>query len=58
MYPETKAFSTERQQQRRAGEPSEMISFDEDTATKTGVTPRTVQQEVQIADPVFHLAWA
>ena len=32
---------------------SEIISFASDTATKTGVTPRTIQQEIQIADKLL-----
>ena len=50
MYPESKRFSPEKQSQRRKQEPSEIIShgFTTDTATKTGFSSRTVQQEVQI----------
>lgn len=52
LYPEAKAYSSEKQKQRRIQQPSEIISpgFSKDTATKINVTPRTVQQEVQIAN--------
>jgi ParB family chromosome partitioning protein len=54
LHPETKAKSTERQRARAKGEPDEIISpgFSEDTASKTGMSQRTVQQEVQIAEKI------
>jgi len=53
-HPEAKAYSSEKQRQRRKQEPDEIISpgFTIDTAAKLGVTPRTVQQEVQIAEKI------
>jgi ParB family chromosome partitioning protein len=51
LYPETMAYSSEKQRQRREKEPSEIISsgFSIDTAQKINTTPRTIQQEIQIA---------
>jgi len=55
LHPETKAYSSEKQRNRRTQQPGEIISpgsFSADTASKTGVTSRTVQQEVQIASQI------
>lgn len=53
-YPEAKAYSSEKQRQRASGEPRETVSpgFAADTAAKTGLTPRTIQQDVQIATKI------
>jgi ParB family chromosome partitioning protein len=53
-YPETRAYSSERQAQRRKKQPNEIISsgFTQDTASKTGFTPRSVQQDIQIANNI------
>jgi N6-adenosine-specific RNA methylase IME4 len=50
-HPASRAYSPERQRSRRASEPNEIHSpgFSADTASRTGVTARTVQQDVQIA---------
>lgn len=51
-YPEARPYSNEKQRQRRLQQPREIISpgFATDTAAKLGVSPRTIQQEVQIAE--------
>ena len=50
MHPESKIFSSEKQSQRRKQEPCDKVShgFTTDTATKTGFSSRTIQQEVQM----------
>lgn len=54
LHPATAAWSSDRQRARANGKPSEMISpgFAEDTAGKTGLSARTIQQEVQIAEKI------
>jgi hypothetical protein len=43
----------DRQRRRHPQKNADMIStFADDTASKTGVTPRTVREEVQIAKPI------
>lgn len=51
MYPESRQFSSEKQSARRSKEPSEIIShgFTVDTARKTGLSQRTIQQDIHIA---------
>lgn len=51
MHPEAEAYGSKKQHQQGKQKPSEIISpgFAIDAAQKTGVTPRTIQQEVQIA---------
>ncbi len=51
LHPDAMTFSQEKQRQRATGTPSETISpgFAIDTSSKTGLTARTVQHEVQIA---------
>jgi N6-adenosine-specific RNA methylase IME4 len=50
-HPESRAYSPERQRKRRTGGPDEISSpgFSADTASRIGVTARTVQHDVQIA---------
>lgn len=57
-HPESRAYSPERQRRRRRGRPDEIHSpgFSADTASRTGVTPRTVQQDVQIAQDLDRTA--
>jgi ParB family chromosome partitioning protein len=50
IHPETKQYSSEKQSEIRRGEIiSSGESFTEDTAQKTGLSQRTIQQEIQIA---------
>lgn len=51
-YPESKAYSSEKQRLRRKQEPADIVSagFTEDTASKIGVSPRTIRRDVQIAE--------
>ena len=51
-HPESRAYSSEKQKQRREQKPAEIISsgFTKDTASKIGVSPRTIRHEVQIAE--------
>jgi N6-adenosine-specific RNA methylase IME4/ParB-like chromosome segregation protein Spo0J len=51
LHPETKAGVAGGKA--RQGSATEIISFAEDTAAKTGVTARTVRQEVQIAKKIL-----
>jgi N6-adenosine-specific RNA methylase IME4/ParB-like chromosome segregation protein Spo0J len=51
LHPETKAGTAGAMA--KHGSATEIISFAEDTAEKTGVTPRTVRQEVQIAEKIL-----
>jgi N6-adenosine-specific RNA methylase IME4/ParB-like chromosome segregation protein Spo0J len=53
-HPETRAFSPERQRGRRAAHPAEISSpgFASDAASRIGVTARTVQHDVQIAQKI------
>jgi N6-adenosine-specific RNA methylase IME4/ParB-like chromosome segregation protein Spo0J len=53
-HPETRAFSPERQRRRRTARPGEIGSpgFASDTASRIGVTARTVQHDVQIAQKI------
>jgi len=48
-HPETRAGVAGAEARHHA---TEIISFADDTATKTGVTPRTIRQEVQIATDI------
>lgn len=54
LHPEAKPYSTEKQRQRRSQKPSETVSpgFTTDTAAKTGVSRRSVQQGVQVAEKI------